>query len=232
MTRNLALSCVSGETLESVVNQMLLTLKSMIIQGRGVETNRPVLMGLLEVMKSWFQSPYRLPTSLVKSYLSLVAFAAESQGTLNQAEAFRNSQKLKGFLSTAFENVQSHDTFMAYDQFQLSAWDAEAFFKGEYELPIEKINGLLDPPPVFDHHEFLSPSGGCFYAQLSPQDPPLVSVGQTVKKGDVLGVVEVMKMFNPLAAPADVVVTGIHVANGDMITKGQPLMVFEPIEVI
>src|SRR5690606_28373395 len=51
-----------------------------------------------------------------------------------------------------------------------------------------------------DGHVVRSPMVGTFYASPSPDKPPFVSVGQAVKAGDTLGIIEAMKMFNPIEA--------------------------------
>src|SRR5215468_6769689 len=57
--------------------------------------------------------------------------------------------------------------------------------------------GSKDLPPG---HVVRSPMVGTFYASPNPEAPPFVKVGQTVKAGDVLGIIEAMKMFNQIEA--------------------------------
>ena len=66
---------------------------------------------------------------------------------------------------------------------------------------------------------------GTFYASQSPATPPLAKIGQIVKLGDVLGVVEAMKMFNQIEADAAGTLTAILVENGQPIEFDQPLFV-------
>lgn len=67
------------------------------------------------------------------------------------------------------------------------------------------------------------PLVGVFYAAASPEDAPFVTVGSSVKKGDVLCIVEAMKLMNEITAEKDGVVTQICVENGQVVEYGQPL---------
>jgi acetyl-CoA carboxylase biotin carboxyl carrier protein len=73
-----------------------------------------------------------------------------------------------------------------------------------------------------------SPSVGLFWRAPSPSSPPFVDVGARVSAGDTVGIVEVMKLMNHVVAPVAGSVTAIHVANGDMVEFGQPLVVVDP----
>ena len=67
------------------------------------------------------------------------------------------------------------------------------------------------------------PLVGVFYAAPSPNDAPFVAVGDTVKKGDVLCIVEAMKLMNEITAEEDGVITEICAENGQVVEYGQPL---------
>lgn len=67
------------------------------------------------------------------------------------------------------------------------------------------------------------PLVGVFYAAASPEDAPFVTVGSAVKKGDVLCIVEAMKLMNEITADKDGVITEICVENGQVVEYGQPL---------
>ncbi len=73
-----------------------------------------------------------------------------------------------------------------------------------------------------------SPMVGTFYAAASPDDDPFVSVGSTVKKGDVLCIVEAMKLMNEIEAEYDGVVEKVLVKNAEPLEYGQPLFVITP----
>lgn len=69
-----------------------------------------------------------------------------------------------------------------------------------------------------------APIVGTFYAAASPDEPAYVKVGDTVKKGDVLMIIESMKLMNEVVSDFDGVVEEIFVANGDPVEYDQPLM--------
>ncbi|MGK4343806.1 acetyl-CoA carboxylase biotin carboxyl carrier protein [Ectopseudomonas oleovorans] len=68
-----------------------------------------------------------------------------------------------------------------------------------------------------------SPMVGTFYRAASPTSPNFVEVGQTVKKGDILCIVEAMKMMNHIEAEASGVIESILVENGQPVEYDQPL---------
>ena len=69
---------------------------------------------------------------------------------------------------------------------------------------------------------------GVFYASPSPDAPPFVTVGQTVKKGDVICIIEAMKMMNEIESPYDGTLTVVIAENGSMVEYGQPLFEIRP----
>ncbi len=70
-----------------------------------------------------------------------------------------------------------------------------------------------------------SPLVGTFYASSSPEAEPFVKVGDSVKKGQVLGIVEAMKLMNEIESEYDGIVKQILVSNEDVIEYGQPMFV-------
>ena len=77
--------------------------------------------------------------------------------------------------------------------------------------------------PVADN-AVLSPMVGTFYRAPGPEAPSFVEVGQTVRVGDVLCIVEAMKMMNQIEADRAGTVTAIHVENGEAVEFDQPLI--------
>ena len=68
-----------------------------------------------------------------------------------------------------------------------------------------------------------SPIVGTFYAAAGPDAPAFVTVGQAVRRGDVLCIVEAMKTMNEIESDRDGVVTAVHARNGALVEYGQPL---------
>ena len=77
--------------------------------------------------------------------------------------------------------------------------------------------------PVADN-AVLSPMVGTFYRAPSPEAPSFIEVGQSVRVGDVLCIVEAMKMMNQIEADRAGTVTAIHVENGEAVEFDQPLI--------
>ena len=65
---------------------------------------------------------------------------------------------------------------------------------------------------------------GVFYSAPSPNDPPFVKVGMSVQKGDQLGIIEAMKIMNPLEASQDGIIEEILVKNGEVVQFGQAVI--------
>ena len=79
----------------------------------------------------------------------------------------------------------------------------------------------------FDGTVVPSPLVGTFYASSAPEEPPLVQAGDTVKKGDVLCIIEAMKVMNNIESPCDGTVSRVLAVNGDLVEYNQPLFVIK-----
>ena len=72
-----------------------------------------------------------------------------------------------------------------------------------------------------------SPMVGTAYLSPDPEAAPFVTVGQSVKAGDTVLIVEAMKVMNPILAPAAGTVKAIYIESGQPVEFDQPLMVIE-----
>jgi len=72
-----------------------------------------------------------------------------------------------------------------------------------------------------------SPMVGSFYASSTPGKAPFISVGSKVKKGDVICIIEAMKLMNEVEAEVDGEVVEVLVHNEDMVEYAQPLFVIK-----
>ena len=72
-----------------------------------------------------------------------------------------------------------------------------------------------------------SPMVGVFYSAPSPDSEPYVSVGSSVRKGDVLCLIEAMKLMNEVTAEKSGVITEICAENGQIVEYGQPLFMIK-----
>ena len=94
-------------------------------------------------------------------------------------------------------------------------WKEEIERKKAREKEIEREVGEVVKAPL----------AGTFYRSPAPGETPYVSVGQKVKAGQVLGIIEAMKMMNEILASEDGVVEEILVEDESMVEYGQPLIV-------
>lgn len=74
-----------------------------------------------------------------------------------------------------------------------------------------------------------APMVGTFYSAPAPKDPPFVREGDSIQAGDIVGIVEAMKIMNEIESDVTGQVVRILVTNGQPVEYGQPLMIVEPI---
>lgn len=80
-----------------------------------------------------------------------------------------------------------------------------------------------EPAPVKEGTLVLAPTVGVFYSAPGPDARPFVEVGDQVKKGDTLCIIEAMKLMNEIPAEVDGTVAEICVGNGQVVEFDQPL---------
>jgi acetyl-CoA carboxylase biotin carboxyl carrier protein len=102
------------------------------------------------------------------------------------------------------------------------------------EIPMQKFGSLQEKVTRETEEEtrvitVTSPIVGTFYRASSPEADPFVEVGAKVKKGQVLCIVEAMKLMNEIESEVDGVVIKILVDNGQPVEYGEPLFLIEPI---
>jgi len=74
-------------------------------------------------------------------------------------------------------------------------------------------------------HVLRSPMVGTFYASPNPDSPAFVKVGQAVKAGETLAIIEAMKMFNQIEADIDGTIVAVLASNGQPVEFDEPLFV-------
>lgn len=82
-----------------------------------------------------------------------------------------------------------------------------------------------EAPPVVQGHQVKAPMVGTFYRAPNPNSSPFVEVGQSVKEGEPLCIIEAMKLLNEIEADKSGVIKEILVENGEPVEYGQPLFV-------
>ena len=89
---------------------------------------------------------------------------------------------------------------------------------------VEPETASEDPAPAAEGDVVESPLVGVAYLAAGPDKPPFVSVGDQVKKGQTLMIIEAMKVMNEVPAPKDGLVTEILVQNEEMVEFGKGLV--------
>jgi acetyl-CoA carboxylase biotin carboxyl carrier protein len=79
-----------------------------------------------------------------------------------------------------------------------------------------------------NYEEVRSPMIGTFYRATSPEKPPLVSIGDEIKKGDVICIIEAMKLFNEIEAEVSGKVVKVLADDSTPVEYDQPLFLIEP----
>ncbi len=113
---------------------------------------------------------------------------------------------------------------------------------GERLVIKRNLNGLADKIGVPDKSmttndavedrelvAVVSPLVGSFYRSASPDSPPFVEVGSEVRKGDVICIIESMKLNNEIEVEFDGIVVSVLIENGQPVEYGQSLFLLEPL---
>jgi acetyl-CoA carboxylase biotin carboxyl carrier protein len=79
--------------------------------------------------------------------------------------------------------------------------------------------------PAVQGHQVKAPMVGTFYRSPNPSSPAFVEVGQTVKEGDPVCIIEAMKLLNEIEADKSGVIKEVLVENGEPVEYGQPLFI-------
>ena len=91
----------------------------------------------------------------------------------------------------------------------------------------EKVNNQKNSEVVKEEDIVKSPMVGVAYLSADPNSPPYVKIGQHVKAGDTLLLIEAMKTFNEIKAPRSGIIKKIVVLNSQPIEFGDTLIIFE-----
>lgn len=98
----------------------------------------------------------------------------------------------------------------------------------EAAQPEAAASTKAEPEPASDCRQVRSPIVGVYYAAAGPQQEPFVKIGQKVEKGQVLCLVEAMKMMNELKSPVDGIIRTVSGINGKLVEFDQVLFEVEP----
>ena len=112
----------------------------------------------------------------------------------------------------------------------LLGWTAVAAFTalagcGKKEEPAPPAAAPAAAPAEVEGHVLKSPMVGTFYRAASPEAKTFVEVGQNVKAGETVCIIEAMKLMNEIEADATGVIKAVLVENGQPVEFGQPLFI-------
>jgi acetyl-CoA carboxylase biotin carboxyl carrier protein len=93
-------------------------------------------------------------------------------------------------------------------------------FAGFDEKPAQK-----QEQPAPEGETVKAPVVGTYYSSPAPDKPPFVQVGQKIKRGDIIMIIESMKIMNEIPSPVDGVVKKLLVKNGEAVEFDQPIMI-------
>jgi len=137
------------------------------------------------------------------------------------------------------------------NEFDESGLSSMKLKKDDFSMELEKSTGLVAAPvmapspvapqvvaapaaeasaaPAYTGDMILSPMVGTYYASPSPDSPAFVKVGDTVKKGQPLAILEAMKIMNELEAEFDCKIIDILVTDGQAVEFDMPLFAVEKL---
>ena len=93
--------------------------------------------------------------------------------------------------------------------------------------PVPPGSATAAPPAEIEGHVVKSPMVGTFYRSPSPGAKAFVEVGDTVKSGDTICIIEAMKLLNEIESDKDGVIKAILVDNGQPVEYGEPLVIID-----
>jgi len=94
-------------------------------------------------------------------------------------------------------------------------------------LPATPATAAGEHKPRNDEHTVTSPMVGTYYSASSPGSKPFVEIGMEIKVGQILCIIEAMKMMNQIESDKAGRVTAILAKNGEPVEFGQPLFIIE-----
>ena len=133
--------------------------------------------------------------------------------------------------------MNNQEIFALMDHFDASAAATMKLTTGDFSLELSKapvpVQAAAAPAPVVSD-ETASPAGdgnyitaplvGTFYAAPAPDAPPFVKVGDAVKKGQTVCLLEAMKMMSEVQAPCNCIIEEVLPQDGTLVSFGEPLV--------
>ncbi|MDP4152034.1 MAG: acetyl-CoA carboxylase biotin carboxyl carrier protein [Bacillota bacterium] len=131
---------------------------------------------------------------------------------------------MKNFNSMNIQNLE-----LETNEFKLKLQKQDVVQNYTVESKNSSLPCSVKPQETEDLISVTSPIVGTFYSAPSPDVEPFISVGDTVKKGSRLCIIEAMKLMNEIEAEQDGIVTEICIQNGEMVEFGEVLIRLKPL---
>lgn len=109
----------------------------------------------------------------------------------------------------------------------VTSQEGTAVVSSEKFISAEDVKTSEEEKTVISGNQVKAPLVGTYYSASAPDAEPFVQIGDTVKKGQTLGIIEAMKLMNEIESGYDGVVEDILVENGQMVEYGQVLFVIK-----
>lgn len=107
----------------------------------------------------------------------------------------------------------------------MSAFEPSTLVSKPAAAPVDEKAGVIEEEKLITIN---SPIVGIYFSAQSPESPPFVTVGSRVTKGQVLCIVEAMKLMNEIESDTDGTIAKILIENGQPVEYGEPLFLVDP----
>jgi acetyl-CoA carboxylase biotin carboxyl carrier protein len=133
-------------------------------------------------------------------------------------------------MSDVFEKIESLAAILdahSLVAIRLKEGDKEIELRRESEVVAAATVASAAGPAVAVGEAIPSPMVGVFYSRPSPDEAAFVNPGDRIKVGQVIGIIEAMKVFNQIESPASGVLRECLAEDGQVVQEGDPLFVLE-----
>ncbi len=120
--------------------------------------------------------------------------------------------------------ISRHPNGVSWPQAPLPQYAAPQPSQGQ-PAPVTASEPAEEAPATYQGHALTSPMVGTFYRSPAPGSKAFVEVGQSVKKGETVCIVEAMKMMNQIEADRDGVIEAILIEDGEPVEFDQPMLI-------
>ncbi len=161
----------------------------------------------------------------IKEIQELIRFVSKS----GVSEVEIESKGFKLTIKTPPYKRNGNGTEVQYVQAEVpSAISTQPLVVAAAPVAVQAPIAVAAVPQSSNYEEVRSPMIGTFYRATSPEKPPLVSIGDEIKKGDVICIIEAMKLFNEIEAEVSGKIVKVLADDSTPVEYDQPLFLIEP----